>query len=815
MQNERQITITYAGNHQSKNWLPQTLLWGEFVAKLSTPARSTETLAQYLSMPKAQQDDLKDVGGFVGGALSGPRRIARAVTGRDLVTLDLDSVPAHGTQDILRKVDGFNCAFVAYSTRKHSPLNPRLRIIFPLNRTVTPDEYEPIARRLAEYIGIAFADPTTFEASRLMYWPSVCADAEYIYTYQDRPFIDADAMLATYGDWRNVADWPVVPGTAQAVLREVDKQADPEAKRGIVGAFCRVYDVPAAIAAFIPHAYDQIDDNRYTYTGGSTVGGAVLYDNGKFLFSHHATDPCSGKLVNAFDLVRLHLFGDQDAEAKPETPTNRLPSFVAMRHRALTDPKVTALINQEDYAELMDEFDAPAPKAAGDAQQKNWVALLVRNSEGALEKSIENVCIILENDPRFAGKLYRDDFTHAPMVAAPLPWPAEGDYPRKWDDTDRAFLLKVMEKALNFKVQAHLDAAMETVAATHAIHPVRAYLNGLRWDGVPRLDRIFIDYLGAADTGYVRSVSRKAFVAAVARVMTPGIKYDTMLILVGAQGKGKSTVLAKMGGAWFSDSLGSMGDKEAMENIQGKWIIEIPELNAFARTEINAIKSFMTKRDDHFRAAYGHYTATHKRQCVFFGTTNDHDCLQDLTGGRRFWPVDIDQQPRTKDVFTELDAERDQLWAEAVMWWRLGETVYLPADIEVVAAEVQETHREVDPWEAIIAEFLDRPVPENWSTLTIDQRRAYLEGGFVCDGSLVPRERVSAIEVWCEAFLKSKGDIRQKDSREINAILARIPGWERSTPATAGPDYGSQRGFRRLHPSEQTSTLPDTGAKNL
>lgn len=798
MQNDRPITISIAGSRTSTEWQQSQILWGAFVVKLGTPTRSPETLAQYLSLSKSEQDRLKDVGGFMGGTLNGSRRKANAVTGRDLVTLDFDSVPAQGTQDILRKVDGIGSGFVVYSTRKHSPLNPRLRIIFPLHRTVTPDEYEPIARRVAEWIGINCADPTTFEASRLMYWPSISRDSEYIYTYADKPFLDADAVLQSYADWHDVTTWPVVPGTAQAVLREVDRQADPESKRGIVGAFCRTYDVPAAIATFIPHAYDQLDDTRYTFTGGSTVGGAVLYDNGKFLFSHHATDPCSGQLVNAWDLVRLHLFGDQDATAKPNTPPAGLQSFKAMRQRALADQKVMALINQEQYAEIMDDFGSEEVVTTGETPAKNWVELLVRNLDGALEKSIENVCIILENDPRFAEKLYRDDFTHAPMVAAPLPWPsATNEYPRKWDDTDRAFLLKAMEKALGFKVQAHLDAATDVVSATHAVHPVRAYLNSLHWDGVPRLDRIFVDYLGALDTEYVRAVSRKAFVAAVARVFEPGIKYDTMLILVGAQGKGKSTVLAKMGGAWFSDSLGSMGDKEAMENIQGKWILEVPELQAMARSEVNAVKSFMTKRDDHFRAAYGHYTATHKRQCVFFGTTNDHDCLRDSTGGRRFWPVDIDLQTRAKNVFTELDGERDQLWAEAMMWWRMGETIYLPADIEVVAAEVQEQHREADPLEAVIVEYVNKPVPENWAKLTIDQRRSYLAGGFVYDGQLVLRDRISAIEVWCEAFGKNKADMRRRDAVEINAALSKLPEWERRSPAPAGPDYGNQKGFHR------------------
>lgn len=799
MQHDRPITISVAGSRTSTDWKRTQIMWGEFVTKLGTPTRSTETLAQYLSLSKSEQDKLKDVGGFVGGSLNGPRRKANAVTGRDLVTLDFDNIPAQGTQDILRKVDGIGSGFAVYSTRKHSPLNPRLRIIIPLHRTVTPDEYEPIARRVADWLGIQCADPTTFEASRLMYWPSISSDSQYTYTYADKPFLDADAVLAQYADWHDVTTWPVVPGTAQAVLREVDKQADPESKRGIVGAFCRAYDVPAAISQFIPHAYDQLGDTRYTFTGGSTVGGAVLYDDGKFLFSHHATDPCSGQLVNAFDLCRLHLFGDQDATAKPDTPANRLPSYVAMCHRALADKKAMAIINQEQYAEIMEDFGGAAMNGAGEVPTKNWVELLVRNTDGALEKTIENVCIILENDPRFAGKLYQDEFMHAPMVSAPLPWPSTPDYPRKWDDTDRAFLLKAMEKALKYKVQAHLDAAMETIAATHAIHPVKAYLSSLRWDGVPRLDRIFVDYLGASDTEYVRTVSRKAFVAAVARVMVPGIKYDTMLILVGAQGKGKSTVLSIMGGEWFSDSLGSMDGKEAMENIQGKWILEVPELQAMARSEVNAVKSFMSKRDDHFRAAYGRFTATHKRQCVFFGTTNDYYCLRDLTGGRRFWPVDIDQQPRAKNVFTELATERDQLWAEAVMWWRLGETIYLSADVEATAAEMQESHREENPWEALIAKYLDTPIPENWIRMSIPDRLAFLSGSYKYEGNLLPRDRISAIEIWCEAFQKNKADIRQRDSREINALLARIPGWERWSPAPAGPDYGNQRGFiRRL-----------------
>ncbi|MCG6197251.1 virulence-associated protein E, partial [Anoxybacillus sp. LAT_38] len=174
--------------------------------------------------------------------------------------------------------------------------------------------YEPLARKLASIIGIELCDPSTFEAHRLMYWPSCCADSQYVFHYGDKPFLDADGLLAMYTDWRNVAEWPQVPGTSQSHVRLATKQGDPTAKQGIVGAFCRQYDIYKAMETFLPGVYIPTDDGsgRFTYAGGSTTGGAIVYDNGQFLYSHHATDPCSGRLVNAFDLVRLHKFGELD-----------------------------------------------------------------------------------------------------------------------------------------------------------------------------------------------------------------------------------------------------------------------------------------------------------------------------------------------------------------------------------------------------------------------------------------------------------------------------------------------------------------------
>lgn len=797
MQNDRPITITTAGDHTSKNWLPQKLMWGEFVAKLGTPARSTETQAQYLALPKAQQDALKDVGGYVGGTLSGPRRIARAVTGRDLVTLDFDSIPQHGTQDILRKVDGFGCGFAVYSTRKHSPLTPRLRIIFPLNRTVTPDEYEPIARRMAEWVGIAFADPSTFEASRLMYWPSVCSDAEYVYTFADRPFIDADATLGTYADWHNVAEWPVVPGTAQAVLREVDKQADPEAKRGIVGAFCRTYDVPAAIAAYIPHAYDQIDDNRYTYTGGSTVGGAVLYDNGKFLFSHHATDPCSGKLVNAFDLVRLHLYGDQDADVKPGTPTNRMPSFVNMRQRALADQRVRGLLDTEQYAEIMEDFGSTPDTPAGNSPVEDgaWLQKLERSSDtGKPTKTTDNALIILENDPRLKGRLIYDEFSNRALALGPLPWNADPKR-RDWDDLDDSGLRHYLEHVYGINGKDRIYDALALAGHHNSINDVTDYLKGLVWDGKPRVETLLTTYLGALDTPYIRAVTRKTLVAAVARAFVPGVKFDNMLVLTGKQGIGKSTLFRKLGREWFNDSIKTFEGKDVCEQIQGTWIAEIPELEAYNRSTLNLVKQFLSQVDDIFRPAYGRRAEKFPRRCIFVGTTNGAEFLRDKTGNRRFWPVDVLQQPPEKNVLRDLaEDEVGQIWAEAVLMWRMGETLYLSKGQEDEALEAQDEHREVSAKEGLIADFLEKLVPVDWVKWDADKRAMFWADSLHGDVECVPRDRVCALEVWCELFGGNKKDMKYNDAAEINAAIDQIPGWENPKKPMRFGCYGVQKG---------------------
>lgn len=794
MINDRRILISVGAHRRSVSWQPQSLLLSELYEKLRIPARGVETMREYLALPKGRQDDLKDVGGYVAGALLGARRKAGAVAGRDVLTLDLDSIPPGGTEDVLRRVEGLGCGYCVYSTRKHAPAAPRLRVLLPLDRTATADEYGPLARRMAGLIGMELADPTTFEAHRLMYWPSCCVDGEYVYTYQDKPLLSASGLLAQYTDWRDVTAWPRHPGETKHT-KLAQRQGDPLSKTGVVGAFCRAYDIPAAMDAFLPGVYEAVGNapGRYTYTGGSTTGGAVLYDEGKFLYSHHATDPCGGRLANAFDLVRLHRFGGRDDGAAPGAPTNRLPSYNAMCELAVADPAVAALLTQErTEAAARDFAGEEAAPGAGD-----WARQLALNKQtGQVKATMDNVWIILENDPNLAGKFALNEFAGRGEVLGPLPWEKRGRR-RMWDDNDNQGLYWYLEKYYNLTGAGKIDGALSLHSVKHSFNEVRDYLGGLRWDGVPRLDTLFIDYLGAADGLYTRTVTRKAFTAAVARAMAPGCKYDTMVILSGPQGIGKSTLLDKMSRGWFNDSIRTFEGKEASELLQGVWIVEVGELDAFRRTDVARIKQFLSLRADRFRAAYGRHVKELPRCCVFFGTTNTDEYLRDDTGNRRFLPIDVGKTTPAKDIWRELDGEVDQLWAEAAMRWRAGETLHLAGEVEELAKAQQEKHRESEIREGIVLDFLEQPVPEGWNSWGLDKRRTYWAGGVAGELARAPRDRVCALEVWCEALGGRQRDMAYADTMKLNGILSRVPGWEKAEKPLRFGYCGVQRGFIR------------------
>lgn len=806
---DRQITISVGNSRNSKSWRAETLLVSAFYERLSKPAESPETYSEYISFDKSRQDELKDVGGFMGGTLNGTRRKAANVTGRDVVTLDLDNIQPYGAENVDAKVKSLGINYCIYSTRKHTPAKPRLRIILPLDRTVAPNEYEPIARRLAQQIGIDMADRTTFDVSRLMYWPSKCADAEFYFRYDiEKPFVSADTILGTYADWHNRAEWVQAPGEKDNIDRQMKRQGDPLEKAGIVGAFCRTYTIEQAMAEFIPGVYEAVDNtsNRYTYLGGSTTGGAIVYDD-KFLYSHHATDPCGEKLVNAFDMVRLHKFGDLDEDKDPNTPVTKLPSYLNMCEIVSKDGNCRATLDKDRLLAAAADFSGVANSCTL-ADNPNWAEALDVTVQGKVKNTIDNFRIILENDPGLKGRFAYNAFSERKEVLGVVPWNAS-DERRMWTDADTDGLYWYIEHRHEVSGRGNIDSALRMYMSQHSFNDVQNFINGLSWDGTKRLDTLFIDYLGAENTLYTRTVTRKMFIAAVARAMTPGVKFDNMLILVGSQGLGKSTILRKMSKGWFNDSICSFEGKDAAELLRGIWIVEISELGAFNKSDTRRIKQFLSLNSDIFRAAYARDSEERKRKCVFFGSTNDNEFLRDPTGERRFWPVDCEESRIKKSLFIDLDENAvNQIWAEARAYWVAGEPLYLDKEIELMAIEKQQEHKEHDVKAGMIEEFVNRKVPADWQRYTIDQRRMWwgsvatqlTEDKLGGDSSvmLVERDRISAVEVWVELFGNNKSYIQSKDTRTINSILDNLEGWERSNgPMRINDDYGKQRCYIR------------------
>lgn len=825
------MKIATAGSRNSKRWRTQDITWDALLQRLSEPLRTGETYAEYRRMDKEDKDKMKGAaGGFVGGAMQGGRRVAGAVTERWLITLDADEARKGDWEDAECL---FDYAMAVYSTHSHSPESPRLRWVIPLRRGVSREEYEPIARMVAEMLGIIETlDASTYQPERLMYWPTVAQDGEYIFAHTDGPILDPDAVLRKYGDgdaWKDVSAWPIASREREIVRREIRKAEDPTEKRGIVGAFCRTYDIPSAIDEFLDDVYEEAGEGRYTYTQGSTSGGAVLYGDGLWLYSNHATDPAWGQLLNAFDLVRVHRYGEMD-EGREGTEVTKLPSYNAMCEMAAGLDDVKRVVAQErmeraniDFADMtgvaQENYAGSDRSEDGGDESKSmpdWeTKLKVNHKTGEADPTIENALLILQNDPLLKDTFAMNEFSARPVLRRDVPWRPKGSVKdtrngEPWADNDDSGLRLYLESVWNLRGRQAIADAWNIECSRQSFHPVREYLQGLTWDGVERLDTMLVKWLRAEDTDFNRAASRKWMTASVARIMEPGRKFDQMLVLVGRQGIGKSTLAATLSQGWFTDSIQRLDGKDAYESLRGVWIVELAELAATKRSETETIKNFITKREDTYRPAYGRHTVVFPRQCTFYGTTNDPDFLRDRSGNRRFWPVEVEGFDNGR--LNGLREEVDQLWAEAVVRYRAGESLWMDdEELMQAAAEAQERHTAQDDLTGQILEYLDKPLPRGWDKLSVEERVAYAQGRSAlelgdCDEV---RDVVSIIEIRMELLGEDRESIGRNDlmSRRIGDIMNNLKGWKRGRSRERRGAYGAQRVYVR----EAILTCPQGG----
>lgn len=335
------------------------------------------------------------------------------------------------------------------------------------------------------------------------------------------------------------------------------------------------------------------------------------------------------------------------------------------------------------------------PPAAG-----GWKDQLARSENGALIAHMQNVELILGNDERWAGVIGYSVFSSkiVKLRAAPFGG-SDGD----WADIDDMRVMKWLAQQYNLRVKAsHVIEAVSVVAHDHSFHPVREYLENLEWDRVPRIESWLTNVLGVKPSEYSSKVGKRWLISAVARVMRPGCKADSVMILEGGQGEGKSTAMGILAGPWFMDTPFMLGDKESFKAIRGKWIIELGELDSFNKAESTKAKQFFSASTDTYRESYGRRTNDVPRQCVFVGTTNQEEYLKDATGNRRYWPVFCN-----KVDLDHLREIRDQLWAEALFCFESSDIWWVTRDESWMFAEAQDERFVVDEWEGPILTWLE------------------------------------------------------------------------------------------------------------
>ena len=824
---DRKLLIAVGRSRKAALWQNKEILWSELLDKLATTTRTRESTKEYASLSKAERDEIKDIGGFVGGYLKNGKRNNASVANRCIVCLDADTGDADFRSDL-----ELTCPFTyaLYSTHSHTPEKPRYRVVIPLNRDVTPDEYSAIARRLADNLTLSRFDPTTFEAARLMYWPSTPEDGEYIFDYAPGPFCDADSILATYVDWHDSTLWPTTQPLDERIHNNIKKAEDPLEKHGVIGAFCRAHSISQLMETLLKDKYTPTrQEDRYTFIGGTTTGGLVVYDD-KFAFSHHATDPASGKLCNAFDLVRWHFFAPGTVSVDGHNIKDEKDSLAKMQEYATNDPATKVQLFKDRSDELMADFsvldatpdtaavhdkqdneqdnsqDAPTKADAEPVDPNGWLSKLEYDKMGKVKNNIVNLLLIMQNDPRLKGIVFNQlsDGMEIRDDIAPVPW----KHPSKfWRDADDNQVISYIEQQYGAFSLKNYSIAIGKVADDRSYHPIREYLSSLpSWDGVPRVDTLLIDYLGSPDNPYVRTVTRKTLVAAIRRIYIPGCKHDSMLVLSGPQGIGKSTLISRLGGEWFSDSLSlsDTHDKTAAEKLLGYWIMEIGELAGLRKADVETLRSFLSRQNDIYRAAFGRRATPHLRQCIFFGTTNEEQgYLRDTTGNRRFWPVKT-PGGGTRNSWDLTSEEIAQIWAEAKHLYENGERPLLDDEIDELAKAAQRDAMETDDREGLVLEYLDKLLPEDWAKMDLNARRGFLRNDPFNGGDKVGtvlRKTISVMEIWAECFGREPGAIKKTDRNEILSILAKL-GWKNGTSNSQRTAYGVQKCFNRPGDSE-------------
>lgn len=802
------------------------------------PVVTNERMKDFLKLPDKDQAHLKSIAGwFYRTQVEGPVRNRGSGLPSDMVTIDLDYATAEYLQTLLSGEVQPEWEWFLHTSRRHTEEKPRIRLFVFLSEPVPNDLYGPVSRIVAQHFDpdMNHVDKVSFRPAQMMFMPTISKDGEFIFHENNGDLLDWSEMLDIYqqtkGDWRDITQLPQVEGEN---AREVaEKAEDPTEKKGIVGDFCRAYSVMEAIDAFeLP--YEEVDAHsgkfRYTYTGGTTTNGAEVQDDGLFLYSHHGSDPVSDMLVNAFDLVRIHKFGEKDEKFDPDgKPMHQRPSFKAMVEALEHDDRYKAQVLASRYdmdainedfddamAELGDEIEEEDPEIddligippkktvevhrddaadLGPKTQKrkkrppppeDWIQSLQVTQDGNIIANSPNVAKIIQNDKRTRDSVEFNEFIERTVTRHPLRTrmdfvpdfkiadPVNGD---SWEDIHTTAVRAMIESpngpgktGYGFKVSDRdMDAGIELAARQAPFHPVREYFESLPHAPASVAEELFIRYMGCPDTPYYREASSLFLVGAVARILEPGHKFDFVPILHGAQGKRKSTFCRILACDWHGELKANFSDENKLvEQMSGCWILEMPELGSIARSQVEDAKAFVSASSSHVRLAWARRPKTYKRQCVFIGSTNDEEFLMDATGNRRWWPIRVHVDMIDTD---RLLRERDAIWGAAVALYREMRAKQPYGDLNLSFKNPEAIEQAADLQESarvMVEKDHYAELIHDW----LDRKDSDDEHGF---SELRHRSFVTVSQVWTEA-LEQNNKATPTDLRVVSSAIQSC-GW--------------------------------------
>ena len=755
---DRTYAVAIAPRKDSRTWTQETIRFEDLVEWAESPA------------------DHKECGNYLMGTLRGGRRTKNTIVSRSAVQLDAD----RATEETWDAISDLGVLGLVHTTFSSAPDELRLRVVLPLDREVTPDEYVHIVAVLLDRLGKDAFDPGSLQPERYMFRPAVADEHRDWYRYEvlDGPEISADDLLADFTE-----DLSTLPAP-----RPSKNKRDPREIDGTVGAFNRAYSIAEAIEQFgIP--YEPAGEGRW-HLVGARAGAGIHEVTPDLVYSHHAGDPAYGQTLSAFDLVRVHLYGILDEDAKPGTPINKLPSTTAALERLANDPKVVGEIVGDDFSTIPDsDPDDPTAPAA----PRSWVLDLVRNPRtGDVRDVVGNWDLISENDPVFRG-LFWDELDLSVKTDRDLPWRSieRGEI---FTGTDRAALALHIERSYGIRPgRMLLDDLVNVVANRRPVNPVREYLEGLEWDGKPRLEE---SLPGVRPTEYTRLVARKCLTAAVARIFEPGIKWDYSLIIYGTEGRGKTFWVDRMAKGWNA-ALGDIHSKDTLLTLQRSWIVTSDEGFSMKKSDADSLKEFLTRTTDVFRLPYEREVMAYPRHCVIWGTTNDPTFLRRQEGNRRYLIVHAEDRV---DFGALTDDYVDQVWAEAVSLYRAGEELFLDEEGSAIAAAAREAYIEEDSLTGIIQEWLDQPVPENWDEMGAEERALWRMESADGIGPKGTRKitQTCSTQIWVECLGRPIGERRRADLLDIASSLRSLPGWRPVPGRTRVPIYGPQQVYERV-----------------